>query len=93
MGQLHWAAAETTKGLDHIAGALPRYAVPCHILSQDGRHITFDCPRFEKERRELLGPRKTWESLDGKNRRKDEGDDSHWDTIEAFFDFIYNEFS
>jgi len=61
--------------------------------TQDGDHITFECPGLRKERKDLLGPRKTWEELDTPNWRKDEGDDSHWDTIEAFFDFIHSEFS
>ena len=50
-------------------------------------------PLLQAVRRDLLGLRKSWEELDEPNWRKDEGDDSHWGTVEAFFDFIYGEFS
>jgi len=65
----------------------------CGHPIQGGHHITFECARFGKERREILGPRRTRESLDEPNWRKEEGDDSEWDTIEGFLDFIYNQFS
>jgi len=78
--------------LTHI-GKGDEQGCECGHPIQDGDHITFECPRFRKERRELLGPRRTWEALDKPNWRKDEGDDSYWDTIEAFFDLIYSEFS
>jgi len=39
-----------------------------------------------------LDTRMSWEELDDPNWRTDEGDDSHWDTIEALFDPIYTEF-
>jgi len=65
----------------------------CGHPVQDGHHIVFACPRFRKERRDLLGVLSSWEDLDEPNWRKDKGDDSHWDTIEAFFDCIWSEFS
>jgi len=75
---------------NHVVGSP---ACQCGHHTQDGSHIVFHCPRFLKERRDLLVCPKTWEELDEPNWRKDEGDDSHWDTIESFFDFLYNEFS
>lgn len=39
----------------------------CGHPIQDGGHVVFDCPRFQRARRDLLGPRKTWESLDEPN--------------------------
>jgi len=69
----------------------PRY--PCGHGVQDGDHITFECPQLDTIRKDLLGPRKTWEELDDPNWRKDDGDDSHWDTIEAFCDNIFSVFS
>jgi len=65
----------------------------CGHSLQDGDHIVFSCPRFRNERKDLLGHRTGWEGLDDPNWRNDEGDDSHWDTIESFFDFIFSEFS
>jgi len=53
----------------------------------------FACPRLDKERKDLLGPRKPWEELDLPNWRKNGREDSFYDTIEVFFDFIYSEFS
>ena len=50
-------------------------------------------PQARQTERDLLGPRKTWGELDAPNWRKGEGGNSHWDTIEAFFDHIYTEFS
>jgi len=63
----------------------------CGFPFQDGEHLTLSCPLFAKERRNLLGTRATWEELDKPNWRKDEGDDSPWDNIEAWFDFLYQE--
>jgi len=54
---------------------------PCSHPRQDGHHLTFICPRFKNTGRNLLGPRRSWEELDKPNWRKEEGDDSHWDTI------------
>jgi len=68
-------------------------ACPCGHPSQDGDHITFDCGLFRKERKDPLGLRKSWEELEDPIGRKDEGDNSHWDTIEAIFDFVFCEFS
>ena len=66
---------------------------PCGHPSQDGDHIVFTCPRLDRERRDLLGPPKTWEEMDAPapTWRKDEGD-GQWDTIETCFDFIYQNF-
>jgi len=44
-------------------------------------------------RKDLIGPQKALEELGRTQLEKNEGDDSYWDTIEAFFDFLYNEFS
>ena len=65
----------------------------CGHPAQNRSHIVFHCPRYHKERKDLLGARKAWEDLDEPNWRKEEGDDSHWDTIVSFFDFIFKEVS
>jgi len=73
----------------HQIGKAQDPGCQCGSPLQDGDHLTFSCPRFATDRANLLGTRKSWEELDKPNWRKDEGDDSHWDTIEAWFDFLY----
>lgn len=86
----------TNRGLQkswlHYIGKAADAGCRCGHPQQDGSHIVFSCPRLDRLRRDLLGPRKTWEELDTPNWRKGEGDDSHWVTIEAFFDHIFSEF-
>jgi len=53
----------------------------------------FECPRLLSQRKDLLGPHRSWEDLDDPNWRKEERDDSGWDTIEAFFGHVYTELS
>jgi len=45
-------------------------------------------PRWAHFRKELLGPRHTWEELDSPNWKK-EGDDELHDTIELFSHFAF----
>jgi len=59
----------------HHIGKATEPGCDCGHSSQDGDHIVFSCPRLARERKDLLGPRKTWEELDDPNWRKDEGDD------------------
>jgi len=60
---------------------------PCGHSKQTGEHIVFHCPIHHEIRERLLGPRKSWESLDDPVWIK-EGDDSY-DAIESFFDYLY----
>ncbi|KAF8418266.1 hypothetical protein EV426DRAFT_700455 [Tirmania nivea] len=53
--------------------------------SEDGYHITFDCPHHHQQRRELIGNARTWEDLDTPIWRKEE----EWDAVEAFFAYLY----
>jgi len=76
----------------HHIGKAEEPNCSCGHTHQDGEHITFNCPRFSTIRKKLLGSRKTWEELDDPLWRKEEGDDSHWDAVEAFFYHIYPEF-
>jgi len=77
----------------HHIGKAEDPTCPCGHTPQDGAHILFDCPRLGTLRGQLLGTRKTWEELDDPIWRKEEGDDSHWDAVEAFFDHIYAAFT
>lgn len=61
---------------------------PCGHPREDDDHITFSCPRFQKERKELIGPTATWEEL-GTPRWVKEGDDDPYDQVEAFFGFLF----
>jgi len=67
----------------HYLGKAEDTGCPCGHPSQEGDHIVFSCTKFYRQRKALLGPRKSWQELDEPNWRKDEGDDSHWDTVEA----------
>lgn len=59
----------------------------CGHHTQDGRHITFDCPNF-RDQRAALGSIKDWEDLDRPIWiQEEEGDD--WDAVEARFGFLY----
>lgn len=61
----------------------------CHYghHTQDGRHITFDCPDHNSQRA-ALGSVKDWEDLDRLIWiQEEEGED--WDAMEAFFNYLY----
>jgi len=51
---------------------------------EKGDHVTFECLRITKERRELPRGKTTWEELDLPDWRK-EGDDDPNDAIKSFF--------
>jgi len=60
---------------------------PCGHHTEDGFRITFACPRFKKERTELIGRPANWEDLDTPRWVK-EGDEEQYDQVEAFFGYI-----
>jgi len=55
------------KGWLHHIGKAADTMCTCGHPSQDGNHIVFGCPRLSKERKDLLGARKSWEDLDAPN--------------------------
>ncbi|KAF8427706.1 hypothetical protein EV426DRAFT_682711 [Tirmania nivea] len=61
----------------------------CDHPSEDGSHITFDCPHHRRQRQELIGNIKTWEELDTPLWRKEEGEEKEWDAVEAYFAYLY----
>jgi len=76
----------------HRIGKSADATCPCSSLVENGDHITFICPRFNKERAEWLGTRSTWEELDSPVWGK-EGDDDLYDAIEAFFHYMFSQFA
>lgn len=59
-----------------------------------GAHTVLDCPKLKAQRSELLPtPPLTWEQLDHPIWRKYNGQDEPWDTVEAFFHYLYREIS
>ncbi|KAF8418422.1 hypothetical protein EV426DRAFT_707566 [Tirmania nivea] len=44
----------------------------CDHPSEDGHHITFDCPHRDRQRQELVGGATTWEELDTPVWKKEE---------------------
>ncbi|KAF8417934.1 hypothetical protein EV426DRAFT_681503 [Tirmania nivea] len=61
----------------------------CDHPSEDGHHITFDCPHHRQQRQELIGDARTWEDLDKPIWRKEEGEEEEWDAVEAYFAYLY----
>ncbi|KAF8418734.1 hypothetical protein EV426DRAFT_720453 [Tirmania nivea] len=64
----------------------------CDHPSEDGYHITFDCPHHRQQRQELIGDARTWEDLDTPIWRKEEGEEGEeeeWDAVEAYFTYLY----
>ncbi|KAF8417882.1 hypothetical protein EV426DRAFT_706634 [Tirmania nivea] len=57
----------------------------CDHPSEDGHHITFDCPHYRQQRQERIGDARTWEDLDKPIWRKEEGEEEEWDAVEAYF--------
>ncbi|KAF8424202.1 hypothetical protein EV426DRAFT_707957 [Tirmania nivea] len=45
----------------------------CDHPSEDGFHITFDCPKHHQQRQELIWDARTWEDLDTPIWKKEEG--------------------
>ncbi|KAF8422939.1 hypothetical protein EV426DRAFT_669791 [Tirmania nivea] len=60
----------------------------CDHPSEDGYHITFDCPHHHQQRQEFIGDARTWEDLDTPIWRKEEGEEE-WDAVEAYFAYLY----
>jgi len=58
--------------------------------TEDGFHITLECPRFRKERTELLERPAAWEDLDAPKWAK-EGEEEPYDRVEAFFGYIFTQ--
>lgn len=81
--QNHW--------LLHI-GKADSLACTCGHLNENGYHITFECPKYRTQRRELLGSKATWEEIDAPDWRK-EGDGEGYSAIEAFFSYLHSEIS
>ncbi|KAF8414594.1 hypothetical protein EV426DRAFT_722189 [Tirmania nivea] len=61
----------------------------CDHPSEDGHHITFDCPHHRQQRQELIEDARTWEDLDKPIWRKEEGEEEEWDAVEAYFAYLY----
>ena len=72
----------------HHLGKAQDKTCPCGHQVQDGAHLTFHCPRWAQQRRELLGHRRTWEELHNPMWKK-EGDEEPYDTIELFFHLLF----
>jgi len=73
--------------LKHI-GKAQDAARQCGHPREEGSHNTVTCPRFRKERREMIGPASTWAELDELMWAKEENDDSY-DKVEAFFGLLF----
>ncbi|KAF8419092.1 hypothetical protein EV426DRAFT_712601 [Tirmania nivea] len=61
----------------------------CDHPSEDGHHITFDCPKHHQQRQEFIGDARTWEVLNIPIWRKEEGEEEEWDAVEAYFAYLY----
>ena len=71
-----------------VAGGsgLPSHSCPCRAVEETGRHLVFECPRFEAIRADFLGGKDSWEELDQADWRKiEEGDDTWYFEVEEFF--------
>ncbi|KAF8416114.1 hypothetical protein EV426DRAFT_702411 [Tirmania nivea] len=47
----------------------------CDAPQEDGHHVTFTCPYYAQQRRELIGEATTWEVLDTPIWKKGEGEE------------------
>ncbi|KAF8417719.1 hypothetical protein EV426DRAFT_682033 [Tirmania nivea] len=58
----------------HLIRKVDSPACPnCDHPSEDGYHITFDCPHHHQQRQEFIGDARTWEDLDTPIWKKEEG--------------------
>ncbi|KAF8422182.1 hypothetical protein EV426DRAFT_706328 [Tirmania nivea] len=71
----------------HHIGKADSAACTCGYHTQDGTHLTFNCPDFQPQRT-ALGSIKDWEDLDRPIWIEEE-DGERWDAVEEFFGFIY----
>jgi len=78
------------KAWPHRIGKAEDPSCPCGHPVQTGEHIVFHCPLHTNERNRLLRGKKTLLDIDHPDWRK-EGDDTPYDAIDTFFDYLYFE--
>ncbi|KAF8415841.1 hypothetical protein EV426DRAFT_722035 [Tirmania nivea] len=77
-----------TEGHTH---ALTAYTWLC--TTRAGQNYWLDlirkCPYYHHQCQVFIGVARTWEDLDTVFRKKDEGVEEEWDTVEAYFAYLY----
>lgn len=71
----------------HKIGKSETSLCSCGHHTENGHHLTFECPLF-LEQRKTLGNVRDWEDLDRPIWVKEDGEDD-WDAVEGFFYFMY----
>lgn len=75
----------------HKIGKADTSSCQCGHHTENGHHITFECPLYHIQR-QAMGNIKEWEDIDRPIWIKEEDEDD-WDAVEVFFGFLYRKLS